>query len=175
LARQEACVIGLISAVAVHCPMMRQTQENCVSENAEFGQHVRMHDAISLLAISLFMLVAVLAFTVLSGFAPNGSPAEVIKTFYLACNNGNYSVAEQFLVPEVNRVLTRHIGAVDGGLHEICDEATKQGHLQRVEILQQDVRGEVAKVRYRLYYADGSAIEESQGLVAKRWVWKIAP
>jgi hypothetical protein len=26
-----------------------------------------------------------------------------------------------------------------------------------------------------LYYADGSAIEESQGLVVKHWVWKIAP
>ena len=164
-----------ISTVAVHCAVMRQTQGNSVCENAEFGQHVRMYEAIVLLAISQFMLVAVLAFAVLSGLNPNGSPAEVIKTFYFACNNGNYSVAEQFLVPEVNRVLTRHIGAVDGGLREICDEATKQGHLQRVEILQQDVRGEVAKVRYRLYYADGSAIEDSQGLVAKRWVWKIAP
>jgi hypothetical protein len=121
------------------------------------------------------MLVAVLAFAILPGFAPYGSPAEVINTFYLACNNGNYSVAERLLVPEVNRVLTRHIGAVDGGLRGICDEATKQGHLQKVEILQQELHGEVAEVRYKLYYADGSAIEERQGLVVKRWVWKIAP
>jgi hypothetical protein len=134
-----------------------------------------MKGTISLLAISLLMLVAVLAFAILTGFAPYGSPAEVIKTFYSACNSGNYSVAGSLLVPEANWVLTRHIGAVDGGLRGICDEATKQGHLQKVEILQQEVRGEVAQVRYMLYYADGSAIEESQGLVVKRWVWKIAP
>jgi hypothetical protein len=72
-------------------------------------------------------------------------------------------------------VLTRHIGAVDGGLRGICDEVTKQGHLQRVEVLQQEGHGELAQVRCMLYYADGSAIEERQGLVLKRWVWKIAP
>jgi hypothetical protein len=134
-----------------------------------------MNGAIWLFAISLLIVVAVLAFAILTRFAAYGSPAEVIKTFYSACNSGSYSVAERLLVPEANRVLTRHIGAVDGGLRGICDEATKQGHLQRVEILQQEVRGEVAQVRYMLYYADGSAIEESQGLVVKNWVWKIAP
>jgi hypothetical protein len=129
----------------------------------------------TIFAISVLMLVFVLAFTILTRFVPYDSPAEVIKTFYSACNIGNYSVAERLLVPEANRVLTRHIGAVDGGLRGICEEETKQGHLQRVEVLQQEVRGELAQVRYMLYYADGSAIEESQGLVLKRWAWKIAP
>ena len=134
-----------------------------------------MKGTIWLFAISGLMLVAVLAFAILTGFVPYGSPGEVIKNFYSACNNGNYSVAERLLVPEANRVLTRHIGAVDGGLRGICDEETKEGHLQRVEVLHQEVRGEVAQVRYMLYYADGSTIEESQGLVLKHWVWKIAP
>ena len=134
-----------------------------------------MNGTIWLFAISLLVLVAVLAFAILTGFAPYGSPAEVIKTFFSACNSGDYSVAERLLVPEANRVLTRHIGAVGGGLREICDEETKQGHLQKVEVLHQEVRGEVAEVRYMLYFADGSALEESQGLVVERWVWKLAP
>lgn len=134
-----------------------------------------MNGNICLFAISLLMLVAVLAFAILAGFAPYGSPAEVIKTFYSACNSGNYSVAERLLVPEANQVLTHHIGAVDGGLRGICDEETKQGHLQKVEILQQEIHGELAQVRYMLYYADGGTIEETQGLVAKHWVWRIAP
>ena len=121
------------------------------------------------------MLVAVLAFAMLTGFAPYGSPADVIKTFYSACNSRSYPVAERLLVPEANRVLTRHIGAVDGGLRAICDEETKQGHLQRVEVLQQEVHGELAQVHYMLHYADGSTMEGSQGLVLKRWGWKIAP
>jgi hypothetical protein len=134
-----------------------------------------MNGKISLLAISLLMLVTVLAFAILTGFAPYGSPAEVIKTFYSACNSGNYSVAEGLLVPEANRALNRHIGAVGGGLREICDEETKQRHLQKVEILHQEIRGDIAQVRYMLYYADGSAIEDSQGLVVKHWAWKISP
>ena len=134
-----------------------------------------MNGKISLFAISLLMLVTVLAFAILTGFAPYGSPAQVIKTFYSACNSGNYSVAEGLLVPEANRALNRHIGAVGGGLREICDEETKQRHLQKVEILHQEVRGDIAQVRYMLYYADGSAIEDSQGLVVKHWTWKISP
>jgi len=121
------------------------------------------------------MLAAVLALAILTVFAPYGSPAEVIKTFYSACNSGNYSAAERLLVPEANRVLTRHVGAVDGGLPGVCDQETKRGHLQKVEILRQEVRGGVAQVRYMLYYADGSAAEESQGLVVRHWVWKIDP
>jgi hypothetical protein len=134
-----------------------------------------MKDTIWLFAISVLMLVVVLAFALGTGFVPYDSPPEVIKTFFSACNSGNYSVAESLLVPEVNRELTRHVGAVDGGLRAICDEETKQGHLQRVEVLQQEVRGELAQVHYMLYYADGSTIEGSQGLVLKRWGWKIAP
>ena len=134
-----------------------------------------MNGKISLFAISLLMLVTVLAFAILTGFAPYGSPAQVIKTFYSACNSGNYSVAEGLLVPEANRALNRHIGAVGGGLREICDEETKHRHLQKVEILHQEVRGDIAQVRYMLYYADGSAIEDSQGLVVKHWTWKISP
>jgi len=144
----------------------------------EVGQRVReceMSATKWLFGVSGLMLVAVLAFAVLTGFVPYGSPADVIKTFYSACNSGNYSAAEKLLVPEANRVLTRHLGAVDGGLRGVCDEETKQGHLQKVEILQQEVRGEAAQVRYMLYYADGSAAEESQGLVVRHWVWKIDP
>lgn len=119
------------------------------------------------------MLVAVLA--VLGELAPYGSPAEVIKTFYSACNSGNYSVAEELLVPEANRAMTHGTGAVQGGLRGICDLETQGGHLTKVEILKEEVRGNLAQVRYMLYYADGSATEETQGLVVRHWVWKIAP
>lgn len=139
-----------------------------------FARMWEMNGTIWLLTISLLMLLAVLAFAILTGFGgPYGSPAEVIKAFYSACNSGNYSVAERLLVPD--RLLTSDIAAVDGGLRGICDVETNQGHLQKVEILQQEVRGDVAQVRYMLYYADGSATEEIQGLVMKHWVWKIAP
>lgn len=134
-----------------------------------------MNGTVCIFAISLFMLVAVFAFAILTGFSPYDSPAEVIKTFYSACNSSNYAVAERLLVPEANWVLTRHIGAGEGGLRGICDLETRQGHFQKVEILQQEVRGDLAQVRYTVYYADGSAIEESQGLVIKHWRWKIAP
>jgi Domain of unknown function (DUF4878) len=133
-----------------------------------------MNGTLWLLTISLLMLVAVLAFAILARVGgPYASPAEVIKAFYSACNSGNYSVAERLLVPD--RLLTSDIAAVDGGLRGICDAETKQGHLQKVEILQQKVRGEIAEVRYMLYYADGSALEETQGLVIKHSVWKITP
>ena len=128
-----------------------------------------------LFAISVLMLVVVLAFTLGNRLVPHDSPPEVIKTFFSACNSGNYSLAGSLLVPEANRVLTLHIGAVDGGLPGICEEETKQGHLQRVEVLHEEIHGDLAQVRYKLYYADGSSIEDRQGLVVRHWVWKISP
>ncbi len=132
-------------------------------------------DTTGLLVISVLMLIAVLASATLTGFVPYASPAEVIQAFYAACNSRDYSVAERTLVPEASWVLAHHIGAVDGGLPRICDIETKQGHLQRVEILRQEIHGEIGRVRYRLHYADGTAVEDSQGLVMKHWAWRIAP
>jgi hypothetical protein len=134
-----------------------------------------MNGTVWLLAISVFMLLSVFAFAILTGFVPYGSPAEVLQTFYSACNSHDYSVAERTLVPQANWVLTHHIGAVAEGLPGICEIETKQGHLERVEILDQEVRGEIARIRYKLYYSDGSTLEEIQGLVLKHWGWKIAP
>jgi len=127
-----------------------------------------------LFAVSAFMLVAVFAFAILTGFAPYGSPGEVLQTFYSACNNRNYSMAEKLLVPEATRAMTHHRG-VDEGLPGICEAETMQGRLEKVEILHQEVRGEIARIRYRLYFADGSALEETQGLVVQHWAWRIAP
>ena len=128
-----------------------------------------------LLLISGLLLLAVLAVAFVTGFVPYGSPGEVIKTFYSACNTGNYSLAAELLVPEANWALSHQIGAVEEGLSGICVAETKQGHLDRVEIVHQELRGDIARVRYVLYYTDGSTAEESQGLVIKHWAWKIAP
>jgi len=146
-----------------------------VSERRRSGPGLYEMNGSASFAISVSMLILVLAFAIWTGLVPYGSPAEVIKTFYSACNSGNYSVAERLLVPEANRVLTLHIGAVDGGLPAICAEETRQGHLQRVEVLHEEVHGDLAQVRYKLYYADGATIEDSQGLVVRHGVWKISP
>lgn len=146
-----------------------------VSVRRRSGQGLCEMNGSASFAVSVSMLVLVLAFAILTRWVPYGSPGQVIKTFYSACNSGNYSVAERLLVPEANRVLTLHIGAVDGGLPGICEEETKQRHLQRVEVLHEEIHGDLAQVRYKLYYADGSSIEDSQGLVVRHWVWKISP
>lgn len=130
-------------------------------------------ETIWLFAISVLMLVGMIAFAIVIGFVPYGSPAEVIKAFYSACNSDNFSVAEKFLVPD--RLFSSDIDVIDGGLRGICDAETKQGHLQRIEVLHEEVRGEEGRVRYKLYYADGSTIEDSQGLIMRHGVWKIVP
>ncbi len=74
-----------------------------------------------------------------------------------------------------DRLFTSDIDAVDGGLRAICDAETKQGKLQGIEVLDEEVRGEAGRVRYILHYSDGSTIEDSQGLIMKDGVWKITP
>ena len=111
-------------------PLEEETVGNTVfCGHAELAKYVR-NEVHHIVTRDLGSNAGCVTFGILTGFAPYGSPAEKgFKTSHSACNSGNYSVAERLLVPEANWVQTRHIGAVDGGLRGICDEATKQGHL----------------------------------------------
>jgi hypothetical protein len=100
------------------------------------------------------------------------SPGEVVTRVYTACNEGKYSEAEGYFSSSLKSLINGQLGAMAGGMQGFCDDSTRKGTLQRVEILKVEVRGEGARVYYRLHFKDGSTKEDHDDLIKENGAWK---
>lgn len=101
------------------------------------------------------------------------SPAEVVQVAYMAANAGNYSEAGEHLSKETHAAMEGGLGALAGGMKGIWDEVTRDGTIERIEILEENIRGEGAEVRFRIHYKDGQTEEEDEPLIKEDGKWRI--
>jgi len=98
------------------------------------------------------------------------SPSEVVKAFYKACNEGKYSVVESYFSSHLKRRLERSAMV---GLKSGCDRATRNGTVARVEITNEQIRGEGAAIRLVIHFKDGSSKEDNETLIKEGGSWKL--
>lgn len=99
------------------------------------------------------------------------TPAEIVKAFYKACNDGEYSKAEKLVTKDS---LERLAGVgIAGSLSAYCDDLTEKGTLKKLDVLSEKLRGEGAVVRFKFAYENGSADEGREALIKRGGVWKI--
>jgi hypothetical protein len=65
------------------------------------------------------------------------------------------------------------LGALVGGMKGAWDKATRNGSIERIEILREEVRGEGANVYFRIHFKDGSRQDTDEKLLKENGVWKI--
>jgi hypothetical protein len=102
------------------------------------------------------------------------SPGEVVKAAYMAANAGQYSDAEKYLSFEALNVIKGDLGGTrrrDEGC--MWDQTTRDGTIDRIEILKEDVRGEGAKVLFRIHFKDGKKEDDDEPLIKENGHWKI--
>jgi hypothetical protein len=135
-----------------------------------------------------FVTVIALAFLLVScGKMGQKSPSDVVKSFCMALNDGKYLEAEKYLEPSFLKDM-KQAGAVDSlasyqefgyyptvELKEIWDEFTRNGTLERIEILKEEIKGDMGKVNFRLYFKDGSTTENIAVAFKMSGIWKIFP
>jgi hypothetical protein len=109
------------------------------------------------------MLLAILAFS--GAIGPTSPPGETVLAFYRAANRAAYEEAQGFWAPENAKALA-------GGVRAFCDDQTSGRTLEKVEVLKQEVRGDLAEVRVELYFSAGLALHRGS-LVRRNGVWKI--
>jgi len=102
-----------------------------------------------------------------------GSPAEVVKAFYMAANEAKYSEAEGYLSSETKELMKSPLVALGGGLKATVDMATKNGTIERIEITGERIRGEGAMVYFTLYFEDGTQRSKAETLIHEGGRWKI--
>jgi len=101
------------------------------------------------------------------------SPSEVVVAAYMAANEGKYSEAEKYMSSEVINAMKSGLGALAGGWKGSWDQTTRNGTIQRIEILKEEVRGEGATVHFRIHFKDGKTKDDDEPLIKEGGQWKI--
>lgn len=117
---------------------------------------------------SLFLLVLGAA----PALSAQSSPTEVVKAFYTACNDGQYSKAEKLATKESIDYLKATF-ALAGSLKGYCDQITEEGTLVRLEITGEKVRGEGARVTYNFLFKGGRKEPGEESLVKTDAGWRL--
>jgi major membrane immunogen (membrane-anchored lipoprotein) len=112
-------------------------------------------------------VILILAVAVVTG-ACSKSPSDVVVAAYMAANDGKYSEANSYVDPEI----LSQVGG-DAAMKQLWDLRTEGGTIQRIEILREEVRGETAKVYFRIHLKDGSTEERNRELLKKNGKWKM--
>ncbi len=122
--------------------------------------------------------VLVLAVVVAASAMARGgqtTPAEFMKAFAAAANEGQYAALEKFLAADTITWIKSPAGQNLGGIKGLCDQWTKKGTIKDFEIVKEEVQGEVATVTARITYKDGSVLDpDVTRLVKENGAWKIA-
>ncbi len=96
------------------------------------------------------------------------SPGDAVKAAYMAANAGEYSEAEKYVSTDVLNAWAR-----SGGMKSEWDRITRDGTIDRIEILKEEIRGEGAKVSIRIHFKDGQTKNDNEPLIKQSGEWKI--
>jgi hypothetical protein len=111
------------------------------------------------------LMLLVLACSATTARAP--LPAETVAAFYSAVNTAAYKEAKDYLAPEALEAVRG-----DAALRHFGDAQVSDRTLERIEILKEEVRGDLAEVRVELYFDSGLALHRGL-LVRRNGIWKI--
>lgn len=106
--------------------------------------------------------------------APDGGPEQAVQGFYTHLNDGNYGAAIGLYSAEALSVLQDPDSASDSAFAAWAKEETKEGSVDRVEVVQQEATGDdSATVEFRVVYRDGSTAEHTVTVTRESGAWKM--
>jgi hypothetical protein len=125
---------------------------------------------------SLPFSILILASFFIIGCAPSQkSPGEVVKAYYIAANEGNFSELEETLSEGAKSALKSHRGQLGGGIKGACDRESRNRSIIRVDITKEEIRGDGATVTANISFKDGSTkSNDKTHLIREKGSWKIA-
>ncbi len=100
-------------------------------------------------------------------------PGEVVKIAYMAANAGKYSDLEKHLSSEALSAMKGPLGAMAGGVKGIWDKETRNGTIDKIEILGETIRGEGGRVHIRVTFKDGKNKEDHVPVIREKGEWRM--
>jgi hypothetical protein len=104
-----------------------------------------------------------------------GSPGNVVQTFYQHLNDGSYGDARMLYNEDALAVVEDPNFGSEDSYREWARVETKQGTVSRVDIVDTtlDETGAAATVAYEVVYNDGSTKSAEISLTQENGVWKV--
>lgn len=124
-------------------------------------RHLRSWLSISLCAYLAFGLCSV-------AFAQSDSLSTMYKAFTMAANSGTYSKAEHLLSSRSLQMLRSTIG-----VSRFCRTISRNGTIIRIRVLNDSVSGNEGYLKARVFYQDGTVINDTQRFVKQNGKWKL--
>ncbi|HWM92033.1 MAG TPA: DUF4878 domain-containing protein [Thermoanaerobaculia bacterium] len=113
-----------------------------------------------------------LAFALLAACAGR-TPSSAVENFYRAVEKGDTNAAIELISPEVVGVIGEE--KIKAGLQEQGLKIKEKGGISSIELKDETVVGEVAKITAVLKFGDGSEETEQLKLEKLDGQWKIKP
>jgi len=125
-----------------------------------------------LLRVCLPLCLGMLILGCSSGEPPAG-PADAVQTFYEHLNNGDYGKAMELYNAEARKVLADPDSASAGAFAEWAKEATKDGTIELVDVMNENEGEAGATVEYQVRYSDGTRSVHTVKLTFEDGSWKL--
>jgi hypothetical protein len=131
-----------------------------------------MKRTISSLSLAILILASLF---VIDCVPSQKSPGDVVKAFYTAANEGEFSELEKTISEATIITLKSHHGQLGGGIKGACDRKSRNGSIIRVDITKEEIRGEGATVTANIAFKDGSTKNNDKThLIKEKGSWKIS-
>ena len=105
--------------------------------------------------------------------ACGSSPEGTVKSFFRNVEAGKLdAAAELFSKSTLSKV---SLDKLKQGLQRSTREIDEKGGISKIEILDSKIIGEVAEVKVKLHYGDGTDDVESMDLIKEDGRWKLQP
>ena len=119
----------------------------------------------------LLVLFVLAALAVVGCGAPG--PADTVAHFYRHVEAGEVDAAADLFSEQITALITRE--KLKTALAEQTREMKDKGGIASIEILSEEITGEVADVRIRVEYGNGETEEQDIHLTEIDGAWKLAP
>jgi hypothetical protein len=96
-----------------------------------------------------------------------------IQQFYDSLAAEDYAAVLGMYSEEIRQALPTASGEVDQGYIDWAQAETKQGRVERIELVDEQVDETTATVKYRVIYEDGSSADRSVSLTKEAGSWKL--
>ncbi len=104
--------------------------------------------------------------------APSG-PEEVLQEFYRHLNEGHYTQAMSLYNSDARGTFEDPEAVGDSMFDEWARTETKDGKVDRVQIVQQEASDDHTSVKFQIVYTDGTRVSRSVTLTHESGEWKL--
>ena len=101
------------------------------------------------------------------------SPSAIVKATYMAANSAQYSEVEKHLSKRARSDLNGPLATSSGGFKGVWDMKTRNGTIEKIEVVREFINGERAVVHIDIYLRDGRRAEDGVILIKEDGEWKL--